>query len=99
MSLCSLAWNNSALAGRIFTKIVTEYFAKIFRENLSFIQNLKRIRDIFVYIRDDISLNSCKNEKRFKKCFMFSDWKVEKYGRARKATDGDTAHAYCTLDN
>jgi len=31
--------------------------------------------------------------------FVFSNCEVEKYGRARQATDGDRAHAHYMLDN
>jgi hypothetical protein len=59
----------------------------------------------FVYICDHMSLNSCKNEM-FTKMFvektkhtLFMFFNVEKFGTARQATNGDTAHAYGMLDN
>jgi hypothetical protein len=55
-----------------------------------------------------MSLNSCKNEifvtkmfveKTKHTLFMFSNFNVEKFGTARQATNGDTAHTYGMLDN
>ena len=87
-------------------KLLLSIFRKSVDRIGSFIQNPTRITDNLVYICDTFSLillrmrniteNACRENQNTH--FMFSNFNVEKYGRARQATDGDTAHAYCMLD-
>jgi len=114
-SLCSSAWNNSAPLDRFSWNLSSVFSEKLsrkskFHDNLTRITGMSYEECIFIIISHSILLRMrnvsdriCReNQNKFCVWQLFSEnfaVYVEKYCRARQATDDIMVHVHCMLDN